>query len=159
MKIKKIIIEGADQQGKSSLCAFLKKQLGWRVKHYPPPSRTFNFVDGYFLDDNSISDRNFMSELVYSRLRPNIGCRITNLNAILEHHKDTLLILCDRGNMFLFDERDEQYTEAQIREARDLYRYEYEKLDMQKMVYNPHSNESNKRIIELIQKIKHNEDY
>lgn len=136
--IKRIIVEGADQQGKSTLCKFLAAQLGWKVVHFAKPDENFDFVKGYMLDDNTISDRNFVSELVYSRVNDKKSRAQRELLANLFRTSDTLLIMVDRRSEFVFDaKRHEDYTEEQISKARMYYAYEYDMIRMHKVTFNP----------------------
>ena len=45
-----IIIEGAEQQGKSTFCKKLVDRLGLEVVHFGPPTKDFDFFGGYFKD-------------------------------------------------------------------------------------------------------------
>lgn len=156
-KIKSIIVEGADQQGKSFIAKFLSERLDWNVVHYGMPPPDFDFYRDYILHDHTISDRNYLSEVVYSKIRKQ-KCRIMNHIAIEREMKNTLLILADRRNSFVFDNRDEEYNEKQIYEARELYRYEFRKLSMNKMLVNLSDRKSEQKLLKLIQHLR-NEDY
>lgn len=122
MKFKAIIVEGADQQGKSTLCAALSQKLGWSIQHFGKPGNDFDFKDDYLLKPGTISDRNFISEMVYSKVNGEPS-RIEDLQYLISNFKDDVLIVyVDRFDSFEFDDRPEQYTEAQIIEAREHYR-------------------------------------
>lgn len=73
MKRGGIIIEGAEQQGKSTFCKKLVERLGIEVVHLGPPPPDFHFFHGYFKDIDErggpfIFDRSYMSELAYGRV-------------------------------------------------------------------------------------------
>lgn len=138
--IKRIIIEGADQQGKSTLCKILQKELNWDVVHFGKPSEDFDFIKGYMIPENTISDRNFMSEIVYSKVVGRQSRAAMTLLSNVFKHNDTLLILLDRENDFIFDEsRKEDYNKFEIMDAILIYREEFKKLNMEKMKLNPNS--------------------
>lgn len=132
--IKAIIVEGADQQGKSTLCKKLQSVLGWDIKHYGPPSKDFDFFNDYLLEAHTISDRNFLSEIVYSTIKGN-SHRVDDLDALIEEMDDVLLVYVDRYNDFKFEARNEMYSEAQILQARELYRNLVSSLAMKKYIY------------------------
>lgn len=135
--ISKIIVEGADQQGKTTLCNFLAKELGWNIVHYAKPEKNFDFGYGYAIPDSTISDRNFISERVYSRIRQEKSK--VEMQAIKDiFGVDTLVIIVDRGDSFIFDDsRPEMYSEVQIKKAMRFYRDEYDMLKMNKIYFNP----------------------
>jgi deoxyadenosine/deoxycytidine kinase len=136
--IRRIIIEGADQQGKTTLCNALAKELGWDIVHFGKPAAEFDFLRGYNISEKTISDRSFLSEVVYSR----INDRVSRAQPVFLCNKfrisDTLLIMMDREDSFIFDEdRHEDYEKDQIMMAISLYRAEFKKLNMEKMILNP----------------------
>lgn len=135
--ITKIIVEGADQQGKSTLCKFLAEQLGYSVVHFGKPEKGFDFGEDYAIQEKTISDRNFLSERVYSRIRQEKSkVNMPVVKSIFS--TDTLVILVDRGENFVFDDsRPEMYSETQIRKAMRFYRDEYDMLRMNKIHFNP----------------------
>lgn len=147
--IKAIIVEGADQQGKSTLCKKLQSALGWDIKHYGPPSKDFDFFNGYLLEAHTISDRNFLSEIVYSTIKGNRH-RVDNLSALIEEMDDVLLVYVDRYENFIFEPRNEMYSEAQILQARELYRNLVSGLAMKKYIYE-NNQESFLELIHFIQ--------
>jgi thymidylate kinase len=136
--IKRIIIEGADQQGKSTLCNLLHKELGWDIKYFGKPFDGFNFVEDYMLNNYTISDRNFLSEVVYSKIRGEKSRAQATLLCNIFKQSGTLLVLLDRGDDYVFDDsRHEDFTQHDIHKAIKIYREEFPKLDMEKMVLNP----------------------
>lgn len=136
-----IIVEGADQQGKSELCKKLSSLTGWSIKHYGMPPNGFDFNDDYILGNGIIYDRNFLSEMVYSRVRGQ-SMRIKDPHELQYRFiaNRTLLILCDRDLHYKFDGgRDEEYKKAEILNARSWYRELYVTLIMSKMKFNPNT--------------------
>ncbi len=139
--IRRIIVEGADQQGKTLLCKYLSQKLGWDIVHFGKPADDFNYFTGYITPEKTISDRNFLSEIVYSKIR-NSKCKIEDVNLLVNTLKEygTIVILMDRHNSFVFDKtRHEDYSEFQIAEAMNYYRTEFEKLNIQKYIINPNT--------------------
>ena len=137
--IKRIIVEGSDQQGKTTLVHELIKRLNWTAVHFGKPPEDFNFFTDYITESSVISDRNFLSEIVYSRVAKR-DCKIHNVDLLQKALKDygTILILCDRGESFVFDKtRHEDYTQFQIAQATSYYREEFAKLKIKKYIYNP----------------------
>lgn len=135
--IKRIIIEGADQQGKTTLCKFLSKELEWPIVHFGKPPYNFNFLTDYVVPVNTISDRNFLSEVVYRKMQgmqPRVDLARMDY---LFNDKSTVLILVDREEHFKFDtERHEDFTLEQIEKAREIYREEFRGLRMMKIPFN-----------------------
>lgn len=136
-----IIVEGADQQGKSELCKRLSSLTGYEIIHYGMPPDGFDFNDDYILGKGIIYDRNFLSERVYSKIRKENSRVPHPLELQLRFiANNTLLILCDRESDFRFDaDRYEEYKELEIEKARTLYRSEYKNLFMSKMRFNPNT--------------------
>jgi thymidylate kinase len=153
--IERIIVEGADQQGKSTLCKLLAEQLGWKVKHYGKPSPDFDYVRDYLVPPKTICDRSFPSEIVYSRVNDvKSRCSINLLSNIMRH-QNCLLIILDRNSDFVFDSsRHEDYTESQITRALVLYRALFKQIDMQKVIINPNDILHETYINNLIKGIK-----
>lgn len=132
--IKAIIVEGADQQGKTTLCKKLQSALGWTVKHYGPPSEDFDFHGDYLLEAHTISDRNFISEIVYSTIKGKEH-RVKDLDALVDKMDDVLLVYVDRYEDFNFQHRNEMYTYSQILEARSIYREVIAEINMKKFIF------------------------
>ena len=139
--VQRIIVEGADQQGKSTLCKFLSDKLGFNVVHFGKPSEDFDYIKDYLVPPKTICDRSFLSEVVYSKI---IGRHClapqTLLCNILEK-QNTLVILLDRGDDFVFDStRKEDYTEKEIRATISWYRLVFNQIEIRnKMKLNPNS--------------------
>jgi thymidylate kinase len=69
-KIKRILVEGPDCSGKSTLVERLKNRLHWDAKslHHKPGDQFERYLKEYALADNIIFDRGHISEYVYSVL-------------------------------------------------------------------------------------------
>lgn len=125
----RIIIEGADQQGKSEFCKLLLEMLSdkWSIKHFGMPDENFDFHLDYKTDEYVISDRSFFSEAVYGAV---LGrkCRISKyaMDDLLRYCEEhTVVFLVDRNDQFEFDiTRKEEYdldTILNVRNAYDIY--------------------------------------
>jgi len=137
--VKRIIIEGADQQGKTTLVNALSKRLGWNIIKFDKPDGNFDFFHDYKFKIKTISDRNYLSELVYSKIN-GFSHRVTKLKELENHFNDnyTILIMLDRGADYVFDNsRHEDYSEEQIARAITIYREEFKKLKIKKYIINP----------------------
>jgi thymidylate kinase len=155
--VKRIIIEGADQQGKTTLRDELANALGWCTTHYSKPFEGFDFVTDYLLPENTISDRNFLSEVVYSKVNGKPSRAQASLMCNLFSRDKTLLILMDREEDFVFDtERLEDYSLENIEKARNLYRVEFDKLNINKIKLNPNSSEYENQVQSIIDSINDN---
>jgi thymidylate kinase len=150
--IKRIIIEGADQQGKTTLCNVLQDKLGWDIRHFGKPFDGFDFVKDYLLPKDTISDRNFLSEVVYSKVQDRVSRAQPTLLCNLM--QDTLLILLDREDDFVFDgERSEAYSQEDIEKAISIYRTAFKKLTINKIKLNPNSEVYDSRVQSIIESI------
>lgn len=122
MKINSIIVEGADQQGKSTFCRFLSGLLGWRIVHYGVPNEIFDFDKDYLLEKGEIADRNFISEVVYSQIRGEKHRLKKDIWYMLGRfvERGTLVVILNRTNWH-FEDREEEYEFDQIVKAKALY--------------------------------------
>lgn len=138
--IKRIIVEGADQQGKSTLCKLLSEKLGWNIIHFGKPTAEFDFLRGYDTKEKTICDRSFMSEIVYSKVNELVSRTSMTFQCNKAKIADTLLIMMDREKFFVFDsKRHEDYKKEDIEKAIEFYRTVFNKMNMEKMVLNPNS--------------------
>jgi thymidylate kinase len=69
-KITKIIIEGPDCSGKSTVVDRVKNMLRWDSKslHHKPGNQFQRYLKEYALNNNIVFDRSHFSEIVYSIL-------------------------------------------------------------------------------------------
>lgn len=138
MKHKKIlIIEGADQQGKTEVARYMSQRTGYRIKHFGSPKENFNFYADYFVDDYTICDRSYISEIAYSLLdgRP---CRVKEVVLLGEWMRERAIVIwVDRHTDFVFEQRDEKYTEGEILEVREIYRTIMPMLPFEPFCVNP----------------------
>ncbi len=69
--IRRIIVEGPDRSGKSTLVKALKDILGWDSKylgHKNVKDQYQRYLEEYALNDRVVFDRSHVSEIVYSKL-------------------------------------------------------------------------------------------
>ena len=115
-----IIVEGADQMGKTTFCSNLAKELNMGVIHYAPPKPGTDFFHEYTQHVIGstrpiIFDRNYMSEMVYgplfrgaSGVTPEIKKRIEDVY----NQRNYCLILLNRKE-YKWENRPEMYTQEQ----------------------------------------------
>ena len=151
-----IIVEGADQMGKSTFCEKLSKKLKMQVIHYDPPKPGINFFNEYtrhlaYTNKPIIFDRNYMSELVYgplfrgaSGVTPEIKRRIENVYDI----NDYCLILLNRKN-FVWEDREEMYTEDQMKYVRESFIKVYDTLSITKTIIDAWDDDAIERAIKF----------
>jgi thymidylate kinase len=147
--INNIIVEGADQQGKTTVCNMIAEFTGWPIKHFGPPSDDFNFHSDYLLDKHVIADRNFLSEMVYSHFR-DTESRVVRPELLQDKmiSQGYLLILCDRQGDFVHQAREEKFTRTEIYRARRMYRRLYFDIKLARIMINPqHDMDRVKRIL------------
>ena len=141
-----IIIEGAEQQGKSTFCDKLIKRLGIEVVHmhknYGFVNGKFDYSTGYFYDIDRrsgpfIYDRSYVSELVYGKLfqRNNITPEI---QANIEKRFIKLgyfLVVLELNQPWII--REETVTKEQNEKIKMIYREIYPTLTIDKFLINP----------------------
>ena len=151
-----IILDGAEQQGKTTLSKKLSLALDYPVCHFGTPRKCFDFWDDYFIEAESncpwILDRCFTSELVYGKYfnRSNIN---EELKIKLEKRFTKLkyiFVLCELDQPWI--ERPETVTKEQNVEIKKLYREMYNNLNMPKIIVRP-DDEGIEKIIKLHNKI------
>ena len=150
MFFRGVIIEGAEQSGKSTLCARIAKETGLKIIHM---HKRYGFVDGkfdyfasYFYDvDRSstgyVFDRSYLSEVAYGEyfqrgnITPEIRRKIENKFRGLGY----LLVLCQRNAEWL--DRDETVTHAQNEAIKLLFEQAFDRAHMFKVRLNPENND------------------
>lgn len=148
-RITRIIVEGADQQGKTQICLTLSEITGWPIVHYGPPSQDFDFHDDYITPFFTISDRNFISEMCYSKLKGNVSRVVRPEDLLEELAPSTLFILADREDDYVFHDRDELYSKDQILKVREIYRDFWEIFPARKIKINPTTENLYKLILDF----------
>lgn len=146
MKTGGIIVEGAEQQGKSTFCEKLSKRLGIEVIHmhkgYGFVDGKFNYLTGYFYDIDRrpgpfIYDRSYVSELAYGRVfdRKNITPMI--LRGIESRFQDLgyFLVMLELNKPWI--DREETVTREQNEKVKEAYRQIFPELKIDKFLINP----------------------
>lgn len=146
MKTGGIIVEGAEQQGKSTFCDKLSKRLGVEIIHmhkgYGFVDGKFDYLTGYFYDIDRrpgpfIYDRSYISELAYGKVfqRNNITSEI--LQGIESRFQDLgyFLVLLELNLPWI--DRAETVTQEQNEKVKTAYREVFPQLKIDKFLINP----------------------
>jgi len=143
---KGIIIEGADQSGKSELAKKLATEFGLCTIHYGPPKNVKNYMFEYIwplflVDRKFIIDRSYLSEIVYGRLFRNTNKLIDirkEIEAVFESGSYGM-ILCHREkfNQFNMVDRDELFDYEQILKVRTEFLKEFPLVEIPKIKFDP----------------------
>lgn len=142
MKSGGIIIEGAEQQGKSTFCKKLVDTLGIEVIHFGPPSKDFDFFHGYFKDIDErggpfIFDRSFLSELAYGKVFSRNRINFQLQEKIENKFKDLgyFVVLLELNLPWV--DRFETVTEEQNERVKLAYRDVFSTLRLDKFLITP----------------------
>ena len=151
IKIDRIIIEGADQQGKSTFAKKVSELLGWPIQHFAKPDDDFNFFDDYLVENKTISDRNFISEIVYSNFRGS-NHRVERVKELeVEMRKQNyLVILLDRGYEFEYEDRDEDFTKEEILKSMQLYDRVFRNISLNRIRLNAFSDDQVETVLNVL---------
>lgn len=140
-----IIVEGAEQQGKSTICRLLNERLNIPIihmnKNYGFINGKFDYIESYFVDikDNKqvIFDRHYLSEIVYGKyfnrnnitdiMRKEIELKLNNLGY--------MIVLLSRPGYKWID-RDEMIDKQQNDEIIELYNQEIVKCQTEYLIIN-----------------------
>ena len=146
MKTGGIIVEGAEQQGKTTFCDKLSRRLGIEIVHmhkgYGFIDGKFDYFSGYFYDIDRrpgpfIYDRSYFSELAYGQVfgRKNITHEI--LHGIEERFSKLgyFLVLLELNRPWI--DRDETVTKEQNDRVKQAYRDIFPTLNIDKFLINP----------------------
>lgn len=139
MKLKRIILEGNECSGKSSLAKKLSEKLGWEIvkgSNFESATGTneelYDFLEKPLDMDNVIIDRTFFSNMVYATLYPKYTI-ITNeqyselQDRLLEQDKNNesivLYLYTDIETLKerLIDRGDEYIREDKLKDINDMY--------------------------------------
>lgn len=157
-KILRIIVEGPDCSGKSTLVNRLKNILRWDSKslHHRDGEQFFRYIKEYILAEQIIFDRGHFSEEVYSKLwrggSPFTKEEKTILNQICK--MNTLIIFaCPKLEIlekrYLSRKHFQQISLGELKKARALFIKEMRKQDI--LIS---SSENHKEMEQLIRKIQ-----
>lgn len=146
MKTGGIIVEGAEQQGKTTFCKKLSRRLGIEVVHmhkgYGFINGKFDYSTGYFYDIDRrpgpfIYDRSYVSELAYGKVfnRNNITSDILAKVESRFKELDYFLVLLELNRPWI--DRDETVTKEQNEKVKEAYREVFPKLSIDRFLINP----------------------
>lgn len=160
-----IIIEGGEQQFKTSFCLELSKRLNLPIVHYTRNYGSnnegeFDYANGYFIDIDRyktgiIFDRNYVSELVYGKYfnRNNITNDIKNKIESEFNKLNYFLVLLQR-EQFNWINRDEYISEKQNYKIIELYNEVFNLLKIEKYKIDPSNFASSIELVALIWETK-----
>jgi hypothetical protein len=133
-----IIVEGAEQSGKSTLSRHLADTLGFELVHYGPAPIDFDYYSGYFRDIESrpggyIYDRSYVSELVYGSLfrRNNIDAQLQQKIERRFSELGYVFVLCHWDGDWI--DREETVTQDQNRTVAATYDRVFESISLPKL--------------------------
>ena len=153
-----IIIDGAEQQGKSTLSKKLASILNYPIAHFGPPPEGFDFFEDYFdpiqkYNKPVIFDRSYTSELVY-------GTYFDRCHIDVDRQFDIESRFMELGYIFILSElnipwidREETVNKQQNKEIKKLYRDVYNTISIPKMIVTPDPS-GIKKVLDLHRKIK-----
>ena len=152
-----IIIEGADQQFKSSICEKLSEATGMPIIHYGLAHDGYDYCEGYFRDIDKyktglIFDRSYMSELVYGPVMRN-SCNITpEKKKKIEDRFNKLgyfLVVLERHDPKWVSDREEYVPEDISNKIIEKYREVYLDINIEKYFLDPTSKITLKNILRV----------
>lgn len=142
-KINGFIIEGADQQGKTTLVDSVFKDF--KSFKFNAPDDNFDFYQDYinpFIKDGCvIYDRSFISEVVYRRV---LGkeIRITNLSGLIDFfNKNGFVFLFLQRSNYKWNNREELFNEELNRKFIIEYNNLFNEINCEKYLIDPCNNE------------------
>lgn len=128
--LKRIIVEGPDCSGKSTVVDRVKNMLHWDAKslHHRNGDQFQRYLKEYTLSDNIVFDRSHISEIVYSQLwrggSPFSQDEVRLLDDVVM--KDGLFILvCPESSVleerYLARNYEQQIKLEELKKSRDLF--------------------------------------
>lgn len=156
--ISKIIIEGPDCSGKSTVVERIKNMLHWDSKslHHKPGNQFSRYLKEYVLNENIVFDRSHFSELVYSILwrdgNPFFGRELEILNNLVQ--RDTLIIFtCPDINVIKQRYKNRSFNQqikfSELEKSRELFCNVFDKIP-----YIIYKSENYEELDELLAKVK-----
>jgi thymidylate kinase len=159
-KIRKVIVEGPDCSGKSTLVERLKNSLYWDSKYlrHAGENQFFRYLKEYSHGENIVFDRSHFSEEVYSHLwrkgSPFLEEEKKMLDRICELHGLIIFSLPEKEEIkkrYLARDFDQQITLDELMESYEKFEAESKKVDC--IIYRSRDyeelNELVKRITEM----------
>ena len=140
-----IIVEGAEQQGKSTICRLLNERLNIPIihmnKNYGFIDGKFDYVESYFVSINGtnqiIFDRHYLSEIVYGKYfnRNNITETMRKEIELRLNNSGYMIVLLSRPGYEWID-RDEMVDKQQNDRIIELYNEEIVKCETEYLIIN-----------------------
>ena len=160
-----IIVDGAEQTGKSTFCRRLAEKLGYELVHmhkgYGFVDGVFDYVSGYFYDIDRnpdlsfVYDRNYLSELAYGgmfergNITPEVQARIEQRFAQLGY----VVVLCHYDGGWI--DREETITREQNELVAKHFESAYNSVTLPKIKVCPRRDQDAlAKVIELLERSK-----
>lgn len=152
-----IIVEGAEQQGKTTFVEKLKNMTGLEIihmhKNYGFINGKFDYVNSYFVDikkhpEGLIFDRHYLSEICYGKLfaRNNITNMMRNIIEERLNKFNYMLIVLDMTDDWI--EREETISKEQNVIIKQYFKEEFNK---SKINYKYYINPKNDNDVKVVQ--------
>lgn len=148
------IIEGADQQGKTTIVKNICENSKRRSYKFGVPNKDFDFFKSYidpFINNNyTVYDRSFVSEVVYSRVIPNRKVRVERFKDLVDFFKNNnfVFLFVERSD-HVWEDREEEFEEKFNNSLKKEFREVFNMMSCEKYFLDP-SDEIDKRTIENI---------
>lgn len=143
-----IILEGADQSGKTTLAKAIAAITGKAIIHYNPPDNVIDFHEEYTsflrlgLAQQPIVDRGYFSEMIYGPIFRGVSGVTQEIQATIEQElgaHNYILVLCHRENFgdHNFEPRNEKYSFEDIMTVRESFMQNYACIGIPKTLVDP----------------------
>ncbi len=152
-----LVLDGADQQGKSTLAEKIQEKVNMPILHFSIPDENTNFETEYIKDiakhneQPIIFDRSYVSEMVYgdifrggSKVTPEIKKYV---ETILNGH-NYIFVLCKRKN-YQWKDRDEDYTKDDNVKVMEKYDEVYDSINLPKIIVDPFDNDADQQVVDF----------
>lgn len=145
------IVEGADQQGKTTVIETFFKDR--KVAKFGVPDKDFDFLYGYIIPYSNewctVYDRSFLSEIVYSRV---LGreVRVKHLDRLLEYfNKAGFVFIFLEMKDFVWQDREEVYdAELNVKFLAE-YRRLFEEIECEKYFLDPKDSSTSRMLYDM----------
>lgn len=163
-RIGGIIVEGADQSGKSHVCNELSALLGFSIHHFSRPGPDTDFKMEYIRPVYHtifplIFDRSYLSEMVYGEIfrgYSGVSPEIKKTTESFLNERKYVMVYLKREN-YKWEERPEMYTEEDNVLVIDKYEKMFPTVDIPKMKIDSFEPDAVSKIIAFYQ--QHNPTY
>ena len=149
--VKGYIIEGADQQGKTTVVNMFVKEGSLPSYKFGVPDSDFDFFEDYiepFKNGHRVYDRSFVSEIVYSSVIPCRKCRVSRSEELVDYFRKEkfVFIFLERSNHIWID-REEEFDRSYSQRLKFEYRKVFERIKCEKYFLDP-ENEFDRSLID-----------